>query len=174
MRLFPVRFMLECGLLLLVRCYTPAPRRVHSSWKVFEKGLVNGCVTVLGKKQCRYSISYWASQFHSPGKLRLFLHQSSALWPLSKTTFSGVLWPQGRPDKHTDSGDKYIFLFTFVSLLCFLHHFLRLLEFCIHQLLLQFSVFKYFVQVLRKNKVHISSLTYYWCWKKCKKKVMLT
>ena len=98
-------------------------------------------------------------------ELRLFFHQPRALWPFSKTTSSGTLWAQGGLDKHTDSDDKYIFLFAFVSLLCFLHHFLRLLEFCIHQLLLQFSVFKYFVQMLRKKEVHISSMICHWCWK---------
>lgn len=60
-----------------------------------------------------------------------------------------------------DTDGKYIFLLAFVSLLGFLHQFLCLLQFGIHQLLLQFSVFKYFVQMLRKNKVYISSLTYY-------------
>lgn len=52
---------------------------------------------------------------------------------------------------HADRNDKYIFLFPLVTLLCFLHQFLSLLELRIHQLLLQLSVLKYFVQMLREE-----------------------
>lgn len=42
----------------------------------------------------------------------------------------------------------YVFLFFLMSLLSFLHHFLRLLQLGIHQFLLKFSVLKYFIKVL--------------------------
>lgn len=152
--------MLGHGLLDLAHCYPPAPRMLLSIRQVLERGLLNGCTTILYQKPRRYSASCGLATVVLWGNSGS-LHQSSALWLWSKTTFSEVLWPPGRPDKHTD---KYIFLLAFVLLLSFLHHFLGLFQFCIHQLLLQFSVFKYFVQMLKEKKWHISSLITYWCW----------
>lgn len=70
--------------------------------------------------------TFWAGQFSLQGISGSFSISLQLCDHSQKQLSRGFPDPEAdRPD--IDSDDKYIFLFTFVLLLCFLHHFLRLL-----------------------------------------------